>query len=1782
MKQVFKKCALLLAIGAMSLSLNAQHAGDDLTSSFVNPAFADGTNGWTVAESANWTVTTSSGKYGFTGTYLEATSAKKFSGFSVSQMAGMPFGDYEVSAVLYRQEGSNYNKGDFFLIANGEKKNSGNSSANGGAKTTVKTRVCDSTLTITFGSNQNRNNTLAVGDLKITYTGFPNMFDLVDKAKTYADKKMLDAYSNRYYKVLARAEVAAPILNAEYMNICTELEALNAVAQGSIDDFAAYKATIDKAMDFVAASSKADKHVIDSIIDVHVNQYTAGEKSPKAEKWIAALELALGEFDASYFITNSSFTDSLNAWTLDTIAKNANPIVVEFVTGQKGISSAIYLHNTKNDKQAFKSVSLTNTVSGLPNGDYYLSAKAWKNEGGNYGKGTVTLYANDKSAKFGNSSADAAGSAKVKVRVSDGTLVIKVLENDGRNGELMFGDFTLDYVGFESWAKVSGSTATASCVEEFIDALKSDKYDSDDVTITITTNALFKFGNTALEYNPAFKNLTIKSTAGTKIAGRITPLLANMESLTYDGLTFVAYPDGSAEGYTSINFPKQGSDTGDSIKVLTIKNCTFDGLQKEQIIAHRGNDFKQMIETIIFTKNTINNYGVETTDGGNHPFQINKGCTNNFVMTENVFNNWAGKQFLNFGNMSTIANSDSIINITVENNIFNGWGGYSINHVDSTNTVVKDGRNAHNFIEFSNNMSKGAKINVNNNLFYHNMVDSFISLYPVATLINFTKDMTDAYAANTEINVAGNLFIPDSVASVRASGPTYEETIALPTNTKDWTAKFKVFNRQNYFQKDFPEFAYKAGDKMLQSNKMYTAGHNNGYIGTAEMYYDFKATETGAVVSTAAALKQALAYDFGEYPVITLLDCTDEGGIYKIGTGYQTLNEKAKGVTIKAAEGAKPVVCGTLAATKFRLEYYTIDGLTFVEGGVPVQMMLGNDTINTLTVTNCVFDAIASTQIAQFRAGNGYLGKFIFKNNEVLEYGMAIQDGGNHAFQFNQKNFTVGSLEFTDNQFIEYGGKQFINFSNVGPVVGSDSIMRIKFNNNTMYGFSGNGWWSKTTQYRNFLEFTCGSKYGWKGAEIEINNNLFFELNHKCDSLGIANRLALGTDGTNDNYKVRILNNVFYPDSVMAQVELGKVMENGNLPIFDNANITATRNDITLASLGFTNGADIWYQGNVLQIPHTSPLMKAGVDGTYIGAAANYVKDVTNIPHVAYFTTDKAMDAGAAATTEDPIYKYLNEGYDYNVELVVLPSDKKADVSALVDLSKFDAAIIAEQLSGDAAALMTTGPLAISKLTVPTIYNKAFAFKAKRALAQGTATGSASGKDANVASIVVPKDNQKWGLFEGIDFSASDTVVIFNALATDGGTLGDAKSLKGISYISGLDALKASRLAYPAIEDASVVSASFNYVPAGAAIGSETTVAPIFLFGMNSGAIAADNGKNITEAGLKLWKNALDILLGTIDEQPRNLEGLPKLAYVTKNVADMAEGAADPVLAALKQDASINVIEVISDGTAADVAGVNAILIQESMGGGDKVLTPTGALALSELSVPTIYNKSYAFKKGRAITDVAVAGNASGKEAGATVLSITPLVNSNLFDSIDTTAGITLFNGTASDKAADGDKALNYVAGLKNTGVALATPTGIDAALAFNYIKAGEMLGDATLKADVLTFGMNYGALCKPGNITDANLQLWKNAVDIVMGKKAITHEAIVGLNNIEVINSVFANNGVIYINASEAAEVNIYNMTGSLVKSVSVKEGLNSIDGMNAGQMYLVRCNDQVSKVIL
>ncbi len=1772
MKKFFTKCALFLAMGAMSLGLNAADPGDDLTSSFQNADFSA-----TPVVETDWTVTSpkwveepvgsgtwvekhlpyqesgnnitvsqgAAGELGFTATWLKAESSKKFANFTVAQTAeNMPFGDYEVSGTIYAIEETNYGKGALYLEANGVQAKANKSSADGGAKVTVTGRVIDGTLTVKFlHDKNNRNTTLGFGDLKVVYKGAPVLADILAVAEELAAQKMNVAVKAELDAVIADAKAHSGELDSAYMALCTALEALNASVPTSVKAYADYAAIIATAEEAVANSTKADKAEIEALVASHKAAYEAGELTSTSAE-ISALNQALFEFDATYKIVNPYFNDGLNGWTLDTVAKQAgNHIVVEYIE-YAGNTNVLNLHDDKNHKQAFKKMELSQTVTGLINGDYYVSCKVQRHEDNNYGKGNMYLYANDKPAKVANGAEGRFETPRVKVRVSDGTLTIKLSQTDGRNGWYAIDDFSLEYVGFESWAKVNGSEATASCLEEFIDALKYDGYDSENVTITITTGDTLKVGSGYRDQNAAIKNLTIKSTANTKIQGTLAASHYNMESLTIEGITFVGGGN-----------PIQMMNGNDTIHTLTVKGCTFDKLGSEQIALFRaGNGY---LGKFIFTENIVNEYGYGKQDGGNHPFQFNQKnfTVSELIFTENQFLEYGGKQFINFSNAAPAGGTDSIMHLTFEHNLLYGFSG---------NGWWSNKAQYRNFLEFTCGTKynwKGVDVNINNNLFYE--------LNHTCDSLGIANRLALAGAPEgSTVNVLNNVFFPDSMMAQVEMGKTMEdcnlpiyENEALKANRNDlkWEYDSLVL-----------------GEKYLQTHPLFTAGTNGTYVGIRSMYYDFAATATGATVSTAEGLKQAMAYTYDvESPVITMLDCTDEGGVYVLGGGYKTLGGN-KNYTIKAAAGATPKVNGTLAASKFRLDSYTIEGLTFI-GGTPIQVMNGNDTINVLTVKGCTFDKFGSDQIGLFRAGNGYVGKFIFTENIVNEYGYGKQDGGNHPFQFNNGKFTISELEFTENQFIEYGGKQFINFSNAAPAGGSDSIMHITFEHNTLYGFSGNGWWNGL-QYRNFLEFTCGTKYGWKGADININNNLFYELNHTCDSLGIANRLALGTDGTTETYKVNVLNNVFYPDSMMAQVEMGKTMESCNLPIFDNENIKANRNDLTLAALGLTPET-IWYNGKVLTIAHTSPLMTAGTEGTYVGAKANYVKDVAGIPTVAYITTNQVMGEGAVQPDNDPIFNYLNEGYDFNMVLVQVDDAKSADIE--VDLSLYDAAIIAEQFAGDAKALTPDGPLAINKLTIPTIYNKAYAFKSKRALTSG---GSATGADANVASLVVAKENQAWGLFDGITFDGDSAIVVFKELTDDNGVLGGEKSVKGINYVKGIDNLMAGKLARPAGIDDATVSACINYVPAGTAIASETTMAPMFIFGMNSGAICANGGENITEDGLKLWKNALNTLLGNIDETPRNLVGLKKVAYVTKNVADMAEGSEDAVYAALAEDATLNLVKVITDGSIGSVnlEGYEAIIIQEAMGGGDKVLTPEGELALANLPVPTIYNKMYAMKDGRAFTSVGKA--ATGKEAGETVLSITKTANSNLFDGVfaEGATEAAMFIGTTNDKGAEGVKALNYAAGVEAAGTQLAVPTGVEASVFINYIKAGEILGDATLKTNVLTMGMNYGAISKPGNMTEANIQLWKNALNVMLNGN-ITIEALpVALDAPVVLNNVFANNGIVYVNAAATATVNVYTMTGSLVKSVEVKEGLNSINGLNAGQVYMIRCNDEVSKVIL
>lgn len=248
---------------------------------------------------------------------------------------------------------------------------------------------------------------------------------------------------------------------------------------------------------------------------------------------------------------------------------------------------------------------------------------------------------------------------------------------------------------------------------------------------------------------------------------------------------------------------------------------------------------------------------------------------------------------------------------------------------------------------------------------------------------------------------------------------------------------------------------------------------------------------------------------------------------------------------------------------------------------------------------------------------------------------------------------------------------------------------------------------------------------------------------------------------------------------------------------------------------------------------------------------------------------------------------------------------------------------------------------------------------------------------------------------------------------------------------------------------------------------------------------------------------------------PRWLPAKKKVGYILKaktmnSSAAPAEG--DPIYKILKADPKLEVIQhVLTDVSAAatvDLSGYDVVVIQESFGGGDAILTPAGALALTKLTKPTVYNKTYAFKKGRALTE---GGSATGTETpGIYNITVDTLNQTNpLFKGIKFSNNEAKVFETGSDDfglIGSSTKALNYTTGLEMTPAnpLLAVPAGITVtpSLFINDIPAATSLGGEVIPARMIALGMNFGAICasKGKNITAEGLTIWRNAVYVLAG----------------------------------------------------------------------------------
>jgi hypothetical protein len=251
---------------------------------------------------------------------------------------------------------------------------------------------------------------------------------------------------------------------------------------------------------------------------------------------------------------------------------------------------------------------------------------------------------------------------------------------------------------------------------------------------------------------------------------------------------------------------------------------------------------------------------------------------------------------------------------------------------------------------------------------------------------------------------------------------------------------------------------------------------------------------------------------------------------------------------------------------------------------------------------------------------------------------------------------------------------------------------------------------------------------------------------------------------------------------------------------------------------------------------------------------------LAGVVNVGYFTLKKTMDATADSVQNDPIYRMLKNdttlnkgvGLKLNVTLNVVTDNSK---TSSIDLTPYNVLIIQESFGGGDSILSPRGPLALAKFPVPTLYNKTYAFKAKRAFEGGTA-GTGAEAPTGAYSIKVDAANQTNSLFKGLTF-VGDTLQLFKAGATDLGATGTKALNMATSVV--INGSTNTMLAYP---NGATCTVSLNDIPAGYTIGGQILKTRLMVFGQNFGALCRLNGSNITDANKTIWRNAVCMLAG--------------------------------------------------------------------------------------------------------------------------------------------------------------------------------------------------------------------------------------------------------------------------------------------------------------------------------
>lgn len=492
---------------------------------------------------------------------------------------------------------------------------------------------------------------------------------------------------------------------------------------------------------------------------------------------------------------------------------------------------------------------------------------------------------------------------------------------------------------------------------------------------------------------------------------------------------------------------------------------------------------------------------------------------------------------------------------------------------------------------------------------------------------------------------------------------------------------------------------------------------------------------------------------------------------------------------------------------------------------------------------------------------------------------------------------------------------------------------------------------------------------------------------------------------------------------------------------------------------------------------------------------------------------------GSSTTTtsdpdEDQVIIMLQSDPNFEVTYIETPQDG----SNLPTLTDFDLIIAQENISSGAALFKPTGLLGIKNVPVPIIYNKAETFRNTRAI---TDTDADVTKTQNLF-ITVPESNQNHDMFSGIDFSEGEQIRIHYELSnSDGSELGE-KSIDIINdlYISDPNTLLATVPEVTTPEEALVI----NYLPEGTQLGEATTdklkVDAVSLpFGY--GPLVRNGGKNITSEALTIWRNATYLLTGLSvpNDLYYNPETAKKILYVNQVGVNPGTGGGsvpgyDPVIRMLEFDKHFTVtyVETPADGSAIpnNLSEFDLIVAQETIDSDAGLFRPDGALGVKNVSIPIIYNKTWAFRDGFAVTDADAAVTATQN-----FFITVPEANQDhgMFSGIDFSGGdqVRITHELANDDGSPGgNKAIDVLNNLEistpNTLLATVNEvTNPDKAFVVNYLPAGTQLGENPndeLQVDAVALSFSYGAMVKGKgiNITAEALTIWRNAAYLLTG----------------------------------------------------------------------------------